>query len=58
MNIRSVGMIGRNKEWGSMQGFDFGTWIEVNGQKVRAWPDNDGRLWYYDPETGEVRYTE
>lgn len=39
-----------------MQGFeDFGTWIEINGRKVRAWPDNDGGLWYRDPETGEER---
>lgn len=41
-----------------MQEFDFGTWIEVKGQMVRAWPDNDGRLWYYDPETGEEKFTE
>ena len=39
-----------------MNGFDCGTWIEVDGQKVRAWPDNDGGLWFKDPETGEVRY--
>ena len=58
MNIRLVGMIGRNKEWESMEEFDFGTWIEVKGQMVRAWPDNDGRLWYYDPETGEEKFTE
>lgn len=34
--------------------FDFGTWVEVKGQKVRAYPNNDGGLWYRDPETGEV----
>lgn len=50
-------MIGRNKGgMESMNKFDFGTWIEVDGQEVRAWPDNDGGLWFVDPETGEVRY--
>lgn len=33
---------------------DYGTWIEVKGQLVRAYPDNDGGLWYKDPETGEI----
>ena len=30
--------------------------IEVDGTWVEAWPDNDGGLWYYDPETGEVKH--
>ena len=37
-----------------MKKSDFGTWIEVKGQLVRAYPDNDGGLWYKDPETGEI----
>ena len=37
----------------------FGTWIEYNGIWVKAWPDNDGGLWFYHPVTGKaVRYEE
>lgn len=33
--------------------------ILVKGQVVKVYPDNDGGLWYYDPETGkEVRVDE
>ena len=34
--------------------------IEIDGEKVYvdAWPDNDGRLWYYHPITGKVVYVD
>lgn len=33
--------------------------ILVDGEVIQAYPDNDGGLWYYDPETGkEVRVDE
>lgn len=32
--------------------------IIVNGIECTLWPDNDGRLWYYHPTTGEVVYIE
>lgn len=27
---------------------------EVNNRIVKMYPDNDGGLWYYHPETGKV----
>lgn len=32
--------------------------IIINGKEVELWPDDDGRLWYYHPTTGEVVYVE
>lgn len=29
-----------------------GVWIKYNGYWVKAFPDNDGGLWFYHPETG------
>ena len=31
-----------------------GVVIIVDGVEVKAYPDNDGNLWYYDPETGRT----
>lgn len=33
-----------------------GTEIIVDGKKVKCYPDNDGRSWYYHPKTGKVVY--
>lgn len=32
--------------------------IIVDGKIIQAYPDNDGRLWYYSPETGKIVYVE
>ena len=32
--------------------------IVVDGVEVSLYPDNDGRLWYYHPKTGEVVFVE
>ena len=32
--------------------------ILCDGEVVQAYPDNDGRLWYYHPRTRKVVYVE
>jgi len=37
----------------------YGIWIQYDGFRVKAFPDNDGGLWFYHPETRmTVRITE